>query len=206
MHFSSVKVDYTDMTDHPPIPDYELVDMQELTTPSQIKAVGDATRQNILGLLGERAATTSQLAEMLQQPKGTVGHHIHVLAKAGLIQVVRTRQVRAITEKYYGRVARRWRIAVPGEVDDVVRAMVEQSLAERLPVLDDPATGTVLVHGRMSVADAKAFIERIRGVAAEFAQRATPDEAAFGFLASVYSTDWPKLESRSGVDRDDTRE
>jgi DNA-binding transcriptional ArsR family regulator len=39
-------------------------------------------------------------------PKGTVGHHVKVLEKAGLIRVVRTRQVRAVTEKFYGRTAR----------------------------------------------------------------------------------------------------
>ena len=39
-------------------------------------------------------------------PKGTVGHHLKVLERAGLVHVVRTRQVRALTEKYYGRVAR----------------------------------------------------------------------------------------------------
>ena len=39
-------------------------------------------------------------------PKGTVGHHLKVLETAGLVRVVRTRQVRALTEKYYGRVAR----------------------------------------------------------------------------------------------------
>ena len=42
----------------------------------------------------------------LDTPKGTVGHHLKVLEKAGLVRVVRTRKVRALTEKYYGRVAR----------------------------------------------------------------------------------------------------
>ena len=66
--------------------------------PDQFRTVGDPTRQRIISLLSERA-TTSQLAEALRQPKGSVGHHLKVLEEAGLIRVVRTRQVRAITEK-----------------------------------------------------------------------------------------------------------
>ena len=57
-------------------------------------------------MLRERAASTSELAVALEAPKGTVGHHLKVLESAGLIHVVRTRKVRALTEKYYGRVAR----------------------------------------------------------------------------------------------------
>lgn len=192
------------MADHTLPPDYELAEMQDLTTPAQIKAVGDATRQKILGLLGEHSATTSQLAEMLGQPKGTVGHHLGVLLNAGMIRIVRTRQVKAITEKYYGRVARRWRVAVPGEVDDVVRAMIEQSLAERRPVLEDPATASVLVHGRMSVSDAKEYIEQVRALAAEFAERAEPGEPAFGFLATIYTADWPAIDGGPAGANDDT--
>ena len=43
---------------------------------------------------------------MRSRPQGTVGHHLKVLERGGLVRVVRTRQVRALTEKYYGRVAR----------------------------------------------------------------------------------------------------
>jgi hypothetical protein len=39
-------------------------------------------------------------------PKGTAGYHVGVLERAGLVRVVATRRVRAMTEKYYGRVAR----------------------------------------------------------------------------------------------------
>src|ERR671935_1665766 len=94
------------MTDHTEIPDYNLEDVLYLTTPEQFKAITGSTRPRILGLVGQRAATTKQLAETLGLPKGTVGHHLKVLEDAGLVRVVRTRQVRAITEKFYGRTAR----------------------------------------------------------------------------------------------------
>lgn len=192
------------MTDHTAFPDYRLDDWQDLTSPAQIKAIADATRQTILGLLGERAATTSQLADLLQQPKGTVGHHLAALQRAGLIRVVRTRQVRALTEKYYGRVARQWRIAGVEGTDDVVQAMVEEWRAERVPADTDPLGASVLVHGRMSIHDAEEFARRIHDVAQEFQARVEPGEPVFGFFATVYKANWPALkhsESESGDDR-----
>ena len=87
-------------------PDYELDDVLVVQDPKQLRALGDFTRGRIIGLLGQRAASTTELAAALDMPKGTVGHHLKVLEKAGLVRVVRTRQVRALTEKFYGRVAR----------------------------------------------------------------------------------------------------
>jgi DNA-binding transcriptional ArsR family regulator len=78
----------------------------ELSTPEQFSALGDPVRQTILDLLAERAGTTRELAGALGSPVSTVAHHLRVLQGAGLIRVVRTRQVRAMTERYYGRAAR----------------------------------------------------------------------------------------------------
>ena len=94
------------MTDNPTPPDYELADRIALTQPSQVKALGNPVRNTILGLLHERAATVTELATALERPKSTVAHHVKVLAEAGLVQVVRTRRVRAIEERFYGRTAR----------------------------------------------------------------------------------------------------
>ncbi len=87
-------------------PDYDLADRIALTQPSQVKAISHPLRTTILGLLHERAATVSELAVALERPKSTVAHHVKVLAEAGLVRVVRTRRVRAIEERFYGRAAR----------------------------------------------------------------------------------------------------
>src|SRR5437764_14165083 len=94
------------MAGKPPPPDYDLADRIALTEPSQVKAIAHPLRTTILGLLHERAATVSELAVALERPKSTIAHHVKVLSHAGLLQVVRTRRVRAIEERFYGRTAR----------------------------------------------------------------------------------------------------
>ena len=92
---------------HSPLPlDYDAADTLVVSEPAQLRALGDEVRGRIIALLRERAASASELAGLLEMPKGTVGHHLKVLERAGLVHVVRTRRVRAVTEKYYGRVAR----------------------------------------------------------------------------------------------------
>jgi DNA-binding transcriptional ArsR family regulator len=87
-------------------PDYEAPDVLVVSERSQLQALANDVRTTIISLLRERARSTQQLAHELGVPKGTVGHHLKVLERAGLIHVVRTRQVRAVTEKFYGRTAR----------------------------------------------------------------------------------------------------
>lgn len=80
----------------------------------------------IVALLRERAASTTELAAELRLAKGTIGHHLKVLEEAGLVRVVRTRQVRAMTERFYGRVARLF--LIKGEEEDEALAHVRVRL------------------------------------------------------------------------------
>src|SRR5215204_4523149 len=98
-------------------PDYDLADRLGLTEPSQVKALGHSLRNTILGLLHERAATVTELAVALERPKSTVAHHVKVLSEAGLVKVVRTRRVRAIEERFYGRTARMFYVGVERNTD-----------------------------------------------------------------------------------------
>src|ERR671937_2405378 len=108
------------MAGNSPPPDYELADRIALTRPFQVKAIGHPLRTTILGLLHERAATVTELAVALERPKSTVAYHVKMLAEAGLVQVVRTRRVRAIEERFYGRTARMFYVAAErADGDDV---------------------------------------------------------------------------------------
>src|SRR5258706_2583935 len=99
----------------PTVPDYPLAYSSLVDTPTRLKAVADPIRRAIVDLVLERAATTTELATALGRPKGTIDHHLKVLEKAGLVQVVRTRKVRAMTERYWGRTARTFTFVGPDD-------------------------------------------------------------------------------------------
>src|SRR3954462_5478225 len=88
------------------LPDYELGGVQIGTEPRQLKAMFPPLRSTLLDLVLERAATVGELAAAVQRNPGTVAYHVRVLAEAGLFQVVRTRKIRSIDERFYGRTAR----------------------------------------------------------------------------------------------------
>src|SRR5215213_11967331 len=107
------------MSINAPIPDYELVERMEVAAPEQLRAMADPLRGTILDLLLERAATVAELAAAVARPKSTVAHHVKVLLEAGMLRVVRTRRVRAIDERYYGRTARMFFVGLGKRADGV---------------------------------------------------------------------------------------
>jgi DNA-binding transcriptional ArsR family regulator len=188
---------YSPMAGKSPPPDYELADRIALTEPSQVKAIGHPLRTTILGLLHERAATVSELAVAVERPKSTVAHHVKVLGEAGLVQVVRTRRVRAIEERFYGRTARMFYVAVelsadgdemPRDFNDFEVAARESSAAYR----DGKLWGFVR-HARISEAQALEFWGRMAELVAEFDQLPRSGKTMYGFAVGVYPTDQPTL-------------
>jgi DNA-binding transcriptional ArsR family regulator len=181
-------------------PDYELVDRIGLTEPSQVKALGHPVRNTILGLLHERAASVSELAIALERPKSTVAHHVKVLGEAGLVQVVRTRRVRAIEERFYGRTARMFYVAVeqsPGG-DELPRDFNDFEVAAResATAFEDGKLWGFIRHARISEAQASEFWQRMAELVAEFDRLPRSGETMYGFAVGVYPTDQPSLPSR----------
>src|SRR6266508_3710165 len=106
------------MSSNTGVPDYDLADDVVVTAPAPLRAMADPLRATILDLLLERAATVAELAAAVGRPKSTVAHHVNVLLDVRMLRVVRTRRVRAIDERYYGRTARVFYVGVvnrPGE-------------------------------------------------------------------------------------------
>ena len=174
--------------------DYELDDIAHADTPEAMKALANATRTTILHLLLERAATTSQLAEVLEKPKGTVGYHLNVLADVGLVRVVRTRQVRAMTEKYYGRTGRT--IVFGGPYDDgdpffMLRAAIDEAVIEE----GEPLPMFTLRHARIPVASAVEFSERVLEVVEEFIDLPRSGNRVFGLVAGIYPSNLPAMQT-----------
>lgn len=186
------------MTDHAPgasdrtydRPDYELAATIEVSRPEGLKAIADPLRSRILSLLAERAATTTELAGVLDRPKGTVGYHLKVLEAVGLVRVVRTQQVRAITAKYYGRTARTFVIA--GPTDEVLSRhfMIHEAMSDWV---DDEANTTTLRHARIPTDRAQEWNARLLALAEEFAGQEPAGGSTYGLLVALYRAQRPAL-------------
>jgi DNA-binding transcriptional ArsR family regulator len=178
-------------------PDYELADRIALTSPSQVKAISHPLRTTILSLLHERAATVTELAVAVERPKSTVAHHVKVLAEAGLVQVVRTRRVRAIEERFYGRTARMFYVGVERspDGDDLPRDFndFEVAAGESAAAYRDGKLWGFIRHARISEAQASEFWERMAELVTEFDQLPRSGERVYGFAVGVYPTDHPTL-------------
>ena len=173
-------------------PDYDLDETVEITTPRQLSALGNPARFRILGLLSERAASTTELSKALGTPKGTVAHHLKVLEDAGLVKVVRTRQVRAMTERYYGRVGQVSVLKVEGSPSDSGLTL-QQAIAEIAASPDPEGTVTSFIrHARIPESKAKRFAERLERLANEF-DGAVEGERVYGVAAALWLSDWPAL-------------
>ena len=172
--------------------DYDIEDYVTADRPDQLKALGDPTRISILVLLLESAATTTHLAEALGKPKGTVGYHLKVLDDAGMVRIVRTRQVRAITEKYYGRVGRTIVYGATPERGEK-SFMLKEAMDEIS--LDDTAGLPMFTIRRVRLSEGAAveFSERIQQFAEEFVGLPRSGETMYGSIAGVYTTDHPVL-------------
>ena len=178
-------------------PDYDLADRIALTEPSQVKAIGHPLRNTIISLLHERAASVSELAVAVERPKSTVAHHVKVLSEAGLVRVVRTRRVRAIEERFYGRTARMFYVAVErsAEGDELPRDFNDFEVAARESeaAYRDGKLWGFIRHARISEAQASEFWERMAELVAEFDQLPRSGETMYGFAVGVYPTDQPTL-------------
>ncbi|QNE16782.1 winged helix-turn-helix transcriptional regulator [Kribbella qitaiheensis] len=180
------------------VPDYELEETIELTTAEQVRAISDPLRTTILGLLHERAATVTELAAAVKRPKSTVAHHVNVLAAAGILRVVRTKRVRAIDERYYGRAARMFYVglgrqgqgaALPHDFNDFEVAMKESAAA-----YDSGQMRSFIRHARIPEERAAEFWQQVDRLIHDFDQLPRAGDTTYGFTVGLYPIiDYPML-------------
>lgn len=179
------------------IPDYDLEEMVVVTAPEQLRALADPLRATILELLLERAATVTEISLAVDRPKSTIAYHVNLLVDARLIRVIRTRRVRAIDERFYGRVARTIYIGVLTRPEDkqVVAAIngVAQAAAESAAAHAADELRCTLVHARIPVEEVRAFWSEVQGLARKFAQIPRSGDRVYGFVAGLYPTQVPTL-------------
>jgi DNA-binding transcriptional ArsR family regulator len=179
------------------IPDYDLEDMVVITAPGQLRALADPLRGTILELLLERAATVTEMARAVGRPKSTVAYHVNLLVDEGLLRVVRTRRVRAIEERYYGRVARTLYIGALTRAEDkqVVAAIngIARAAVESAPAHAADDVRCTLVHARIPIGEVRNFWAQVQELARQFAQIPRSGDQVYGFVAGLYPTDAPTL-------------
>jgi DNA-binding transcriptional ArsR family regulator len=170
----------------PTIPDYDAPETLLVSDRGQLRAMADDVRSAIISLLRERAYSTQQLARELDIPKGTVGHHVKVLENAGLIHVVRTRQVRAVTEKFYGRTAKLFLYEAedPADARAVGATMLRRAAneSERSP----EASGFGQSRASLTEADAARFERRLKRLQQDFRAAETPDGVPYALVTGMY--------------------
>jgi DNA-binding transcriptional ArsR family regulator len=181
----------------PTTADYDAAEVLYVRRPDQLKALGDELRGRIVVLLRDRAQSVSELAAKLKLPKGTVAHHVKVLEAAGLLKVVRTRRVRAVTEKYYGRTARLFLYesadgSQAEDIKNIVAAGLRIAAEEILPLnYEDPAaigcSGVLRV--RLTPEDAARFNRRLDRLMTEFRQAEDPHGVPYGLALAMYRRD-----------------
>lgn len=169
--------------------DYEAADTMLVAEPKQLKAMADPLRTQLIQLLRDRARSTQEVAEELGLPKGTVGHHLKVLESAGLIRVVRTRKVRAMTEKFYGRTARLF--LYQAESPEEGRAISANTLRQAGSEIESAAvvTGVGLVRARLTRKEIERFEKRAKKLMDDFREADAPGGHPWSLAAGFWSAE-----------------
>jgi len=171
----------------PTILDYEAPETLVVDQPDQLRALADDVRSAVIHLLRERAYSTQQLSRELRIPKGTVGHHLKVLESAGLIHVVRTRQVRAVTEKFYGRTARLFLFHAedPADARAIGTSMLRQAAneLERSP----EGAGFGLTKASLTKQDYARLERRLKKLMEDFRAADDPGGEPYALVTALYT-------------------
>ena len=176
------------------VPDYDLEDVRVVSSRQELRAMADPLRSSILDLVLERAATVAELATAVSRPKSTVAHHVGVLVAADMLKVVRTRKVRAIDERFYGRTARIFYVGkiAPDQVT-VVPNYLHTAAAESAAAYEADRLRAILRYARIPRPRAAEFWDRVFELVNYFAQIPRDGNTVYGFVAGLYPTDHPTL-------------
>ncbi len=183
------------------IPDYDLEEVRVVTSPKELRAMGHRVRSRVLDLVLDRAATVNELAAAIGRPPSTVAYHVGVLVEAGMLKVVRTRRVRAVEERFYGRTARIFHV---GEIDPGLAAELPNLLAvaaaSSRAAHEADRLRAVLRRARIPRESAGEFWERVIDLVQEFGQIPRSGDTVYAFVAGLYPSDYPALPDRNDGD------
>lgn len=181
----------------PRSPDYDLEDIRIVTTDEELKALFHALRGDLLDLLLERAATVAELASAVGRPPSTVAYHVGKLHDADLIRVVRTRRVRAIEERHYGRTARTYYVGkIRADQVALVTNYLPIAATESAQAHQDDELRANLRYAHIAEDQVEPFWQRVQDLFTEFAQLPRTGARSYGLVAGLYPTSHPTLPPR----------
>jgi predicted transcriptional regulator len=94
-----------------------------------IQLLADFTRAEIIRLLSRHSMTEKQLSDELGITKAAVGYHLHLLLKAGLIEITKLEaEEHGILQKYYAPVAAMFIIDTNNIPKDVKRFFIQTQI------------------------------------------------------------------------------
>lgn len=159
--------------------------------------MGHRIRSRILDLLLDRAATVNELAEAIGRPSSTVAYHVNVLLAVDMLKVVRTRKVRAIEERFYGRTARIFQVGtITPELAAELPNLLAVAAANSRRAHEADELRAILRRARIPAEAAAEFWDRVLELVQEYGQLPRSGETVYAFVAGLYPNDYPALPGR----------
>jgi len=182
------------LPDSVPVTMPDLPPRRTINTEQQLKAIGDATRSRILGIIQNQPATAKQIADRLGATPGAIGHHLRILEAAGLAQVVARRIMRGIVANYYTRTARIFVYDLPPEIAgdisvglDIITTARDELADALAETTDDPMAENAFPHVRLSPERAKAYHDRIQALIDDIlSEPYDPSGDVYSILVAMY--------------------
>ena len=187
------------MSSEPSLPDYPLDDVRVVVETDELKAMFHPLRSTLLDLVLERAATVGELAVAVDRKPSAVAYHVKALVEAGLLKVVRTRKVRAVDERFYGRTARVFQVGVirPEQYGAITNTLFEAA-AESVPAHEIDDLRAVHRHARIPREHVVEFWARVLDLTREFSALPRSGDTTYAFVAGLYPTSYPSLPEPEG--------
>lgn len=184
----------------------EVPDLLELDDLDLVAELTHPIRGKILRRLKEPRSVAA-LAEAMNVPVTRLYHHVNRLVESGLIRVVATRQVAAVTERCYQVVAKNFKLQreLFDTLDDRELAVALGSLFDVAKVgfervvesggfrgIDDPAQHSMLSLGEITLSDERRveLLHRLGETVREFTSD-LPDDDSDGTRMTLFVTAFP---------------
>jgi DNA-binding transcriptional ArsR family regulator len=135
--------------------------------------------------------SVTELADRIGKAQGTIAHHVDVLVASGLLKVVRPRQVRAVTERVYGRTAQTI-VLTKGPTDDLPFFAAARAEADWDAMREKcHGGGFTMRHARIPNERATEFVARLDELALEFSRLPRDGNREYALIVGVFPTTRP---------------